>query len=126
MRVSRLGRASRTRMRVSSVAVMSRRRAEEGADEGGEKREEGVTEGRRGSRVHCRRMMIVIMTMPMTKARGRGRGRRDVVSSRHGTARGKGELGSANVADRYRESLVSEPVYIVRAFLNRESFSLEP
>ena len=104
-------------------SARSTTREEEGEErEEREEREEGATEGRRGRRARCRRMMMTIMTKTMIRARRRRGGRRDVVSSRHGTARGKGELGSANVAD-YRESLVSEPVYIVRAFMNRESFS---
>ena len=59
---------------------------EEEGEEGEEREQGGETEGSRGSRARCCRMMMAIMMMPVTQARRRRRGRRDVVSSRHGTA----------------------------------------
>jgi len=65
-------------------------------EEEGEEREKGATEGRRGSRARCCRMMMTTMAKMMIQARRRGIGRRDVVSSRHATAieRKKGRLVS--------------------------------
>ena len=70
-------------------------------EEEGEEREKGATEGRRGSRARCCRMMMTTMAKMMIQARRRGIGRRDVVSSRHATAieSGKGTgIGSTSPA----------------------------